>query len=51
MQEIYEDEEYYLELVELLYEQYDKDLDGRIDFGEWVGFATDIVDESDPLYE
>lgn len=42
------EEEYYYEgLVGLLYEMYDLDRDGRIDRGEWVEFAKDIVDEKE----
>ena len=38
------DEEYYLELTELLYSQYDTNNDGALDKAEWHEFATDILD-------
>ena len=38
-------------LVDLLYEHYDQNLDHNIDLDQWISFATDIVDEADPLYD
>lgn len=38
------DEEYYLELTELLYSQYDINNDEALDKAEWHEFAKDILD-------
>ena len=45
------DEEYYLDLTDVLYEYYDQDHDSALTLNEWQAFAKDILDQSEPQYQ